>query len=147
MTAARQWSRCPGDGRPVHPGDQQAIDDFRRHLQRSPADRLDYDAGVAMRGGDIDRAVRLIYEARQLDPARSALWDSRQARLRQAMAATTERRIRDAGISPGDAGLQAARTWNAALAVSPEAGEPHPGRDPPVRAAARQPEIELEAGQ
>jgi YspA, cpYpsA-related SLOG family len=118
----QQWSRCPGDGRPIHPGDQRAIADFRRHLERSPAERLDYDAGVAMRAGDLDRAVRLIYQARQLDPARSALWESRQERLLQAMAATTERRLKDAGIEHDDPGLQNVRNWNAALSTGTEAG-------------------------
>jgi hypothetical protein len=97
------------------------------------ASRLDYDAGVAMRAGDLDRAVRLIYQARQLDPSRSELWDERQRRLRQSMAATTERRLKDCGIKPDDPGLQAIRGWNAAAGVSAALAGPHGERDRPGR--------------
>jgi hypothetical protein len=113
----------------------------------TPADRLDYDAGKAMRAGDMDRAVRLVYQARQLDPARSTLWDQRQHRLRQAMAATTERRLKDSGIRPDDPGLQAIRSWNAAAGVTTDLSEPHAQRDPPGRIATRQAATEMEAGQ
>jgi len=147
MTVRQQWSRCPADGRPTHPDDQKAIDDFGAFLKQSPADRLDYDAGVAMRAGDIDRAARLIYRARELDPARSALWDERDRRLRQAMAATTERRLADAGVRASDPGLAIARGWNAAVGAGPDLAEPHAGRDPPERDAKRQAATDLEAGQ
>ena len=108
MTTQQRWSRCPGDGLPVHPDDQAAIARFARHLQRSPADRLDYDAGVA-------------------------LWDARQARIRQAMQATTERRLKDAGIRSDDPALAAIRQYNAALGIGPPepaAGRPGPSRQP-----------------
>jgi hypothetical protein len=41
------------------------------------ADRADHTAGLAWRSGDLGRAERLIQLAKQLDPARTALWDKR----------------------------------------------------------------------
>ena len=80
-----------------------------------PADRLDYDAGRALQAGDLDTAARLIYQARDADPARAPLWDARQARIRQAMQGTTERRLKDAGIRSDDPALAVVRQYNAAL--------------------------------
>jgi hypothetical protein len=112
------------------------------------AARLDYDAGVALRAGDPDTAARLIYKAREADPARGALWDSRQARIRQAMQATTERRLKDAGIRSTDPAVTAIRQYNAALTAGGDRQEPDAGRGPPEPAAAHQAEIaDMEAGQ
>src|SRR5579863_7334555 len=41
------------------------------------ADQADHTAGLAWRSGHLDRAEQLIQLARQLDPARAALWDKR----------------------------------------------------------------------
>ena len=62
------------------------------------------------------------------------------ARLRQAMAATTERRIKDAGIKPGDPGLLTVRDWNTALKVGAGGGG-HTQPGPSRAAATRQAEI------
>jgi hypothetical protein len=140
-SAGQQWSRCPGDGLPIHPGDQKAIADFRRQLERSPADSLDYDAGVALRAGDLDTAARLIYKAREADPARGDLWDARQARIRQAMQATTERRLKDAGIRADDPALAAIRQYHVGLGIGH--AEPIACRAEP----SQQPCADIEAAQ
>jgi hypothetical protein len=51
------------------------------------ASELDRAAGRAWQQGDLQRAARLIADARALDPARSVLWDEREA----AIAATAPR--------------------------------------------------------
>jgi hypothetical protein len=89
------------------------------------ASQLDYQAGCAMRAGDIDRAVKLVYQARQLDPSRAEVWAQRDQRLRQAMQASTERRLVDAGIKPDDPGLLQVASWNREIGIRPEP-EPTP---------------------
>jgi hypothetical protein len=53
-----------------------------RHLATEAARQ----AGEAFRSGDIDRAFRLLTDARALDPHRHQLWDQRESQIRQAVA-------------------------------------------------------------
>lgn len=50
-----------------------------RHL----AGAADRKAGEAFKAGDLDRAFRLLTDARVLDPYRSELWDQHEQRIRQ----------------------------------------------------------------
>lgn len=56
---------------PATPDDERA-----RH-----ASELDHAAGRAWQQGDLQRAARLIADARALDPTRSQLWDTREATI------------------------------------------------------------------
>jgi hypothetical protein len=88
------------------------------HPQPSPEDErarhaseLDRAAGRAWQQGDLQRAARLIADARALDPARGALWARREA----AIAAAAPRAGRSAQPGP-------ARDWRTCTA-------PHPHQD------------------
>ena len=50
-------------------------------------------AGLAFRSGDIDRAYRLLTDARALDPARQRLWDAREKQIRAHVAAEQPRHV------------------------------------------------------
>jgi Protein of unknown function (DUF4031)/Bifunctional DNA primase/polymerase, N-terminal len=60
-----------------------------RHL----ATEADRQAGLAFRTGDIDRAYRLLTDARALDPARQQLWDTRERQIRSHVAARQPRQV------------------------------------------------------
>jgi hypothetical protein len=75
------------------------------------ASELDRAAGRAWQQGDLQRAARLIADARALDRARGALWDKREA----AIAAAAPRAGRSAQPRP-------ARDWRTCTA-------PHPHQD------------------
>lgn len=67
------------------------------------ADAAGRKAGEAFRAGDLDRAFRLVTDARVLDRGRSELWDQREERIRQAarqMQATKDQPARPEPDSP-----------------------------------------------
>jgi hypothetical protein len=61
-------------------------------VQRLATD-ADRQAGLAFRSGDIDRAYRLLTDARALDPARQQLWDAREKQIRAHVAAEPPRQV------------------------------------------------------
>jgi hypothetical protein len=64
---------------PCEPAAQpRPVADDQRVLHAS---ELDHAAGRAWQQGDLQRAARLIADARALDPARSQLWDQREATI------------------------------------------------------------------
>ena len=81
------------------------------------ASQAHYDAGLRFRSGDLVRAAQLIRLAAGLDPARSRLWTTRQARIaeassRQPLAVQTAVRLATAGLTPKDPGLSRITDWN-----------------------------------
>src|SRR5262249_22484137 len=57
------------------------------------ATEAERQAGAAFRSGDIDRAYRLLTDARALDPARQQLWDAREQQIRAHVAADQPRHV------------------------------------------------------
>jgi len=57
------------------------------------ATEADRQAGHAFRTGDIDRAFRLLTDARALDPQRHQLWDQRESQIRQSVAQQQPRQV------------------------------------------------------
>ena len=81
------------------------------------ASQADYNAGLCFRSGDLVRAAQLICLAAGLDPARSRLWTTRQARIaeassREPLAVQTAVRLATAGLTPDDPGLPGITGWN-----------------------------------
>jgi tetratricopeptide (TPR) repeat protein len=73
------------------------------------ATEADQQAGLAFRSGDIDRAYRLLTDARALDPARQQLWDIREKQIRAHVAAEQPRQV----------------AHNTEKAPCPQCGNPH----------------------
>jgi len=60
-----------------------------RHL----AEAADRQAGHAFRSGDIDRAYRLLTDARALDPARQQVWDQHEKQIRESVTKRQPRQV------------------------------------------------------
>jgi Protein of unknown function (DUF4031) len=97
--------------------------------RRELATAADTAAHAAYRAGDLDRAARLIADARVLDPERAETWDTRDHGIREAAARQgrqdrislqqqTSRRLAAAGIRPDDPGLEDIRSWNRGVGVT-----------------------------
>jgi hypothetical protein len=97
------------------------------------AEAADRQAAVAYKRGDLDRAFRLLTDARALDPGRTELWDSHEERIRDAAKHRQAQapRERPAMDSPEvQAEIQKIHEWNAGLpqgfcrrSMCPEHGE------------------------
>src|SRR5258707_2380926 len=82
------------------------------------AGAADRQAAVAYRQGDLDRAFRLLTDARVLDPGHGELWDSREQRIRDA---ARRRQAETPGERPATGSpevqeeIQKIHEWNAGL--------------------------------
>jgi tetratricopeptide (TPR) repeat protein len=79
-------ARVPACGQDLPQG---ASAEQMQHL----ATEADRQAGLAFRSGDIDRAYRLLTDARALDPGRQQLWDIREQQIRAHVAAGQPRQV------------------------------------------------------
>jgi hypothetical protein len=103
--------RVPPCGSQLPGGDLS--DQERQHL----ATAADRKAAEAYRAEDLDRAFRLVTDARCLDPSRSQTWDERE---RQLGAKARQRQPEQEPKQPADPAVIAAETqqwahWNAGL--------------------------------
>src|SRR5258708_12970566 len=82
------------------------------------AEAADRQAAAAYRQGDLDRAFRLLIDARVLDPGHGELWDSREQRIRDA---ARRRQAETPGERPATGSpevqeeIQKIHEWNAGL--------------------------------
>ncbi len=79
-------ARVPGCGQDLPQG---APAEQMRHL----ATEADRQAAEAFRSGDVDRAFRLLTDARALDPQRHQLWDLHETQIRRAVAQQQPRQV------------------------------------------------------
>src|SRR5260221_2889853 len=68
-------------GRVPHCGSEFPGGDLSAEERKHLATAADRKAGEAYRAGDLDRAFRLVTDARCLDPGRSQTWDERERQL------------------------------------------------------------------
>jgi len=107
--------RVPPCGSELPGGDLSAEE--RKHL----AAAADRKAAEAYRAGDLDRAFRLVTDARCLDPGRSQTWDERERQLAaKASQRQPEQEPKDPAEEPADPAVIDAETqqwahWNAGL--------------------------------